>query len=180
MSDWIFGKTNAFHTKEGGMKQNGMGADAGCSEKGFTLLELIIVVVIATVLAALAAPSFAEWQRDLTCREVTRSIASTLRCARSRAISTNLEHRVEYELEKRRYRLMQGDRSVNSSHWNTIVSDWTVLPPGVYLDSNVNAIHLNTNGTANGGTISIQDATKKTKFKVIVVSTGRIRIPEEL
>jgi prepilin-type N-terminal cleavage/methylation domain-containing protein len=142
MSVWIFGKTNAY--KGGDMKQNGMTPDVGCSEKGFSLLELMIVIVFATVLAALAAPSFADWQRDLTCREVTRSIASTLRCARSRAISTNLEHRVEYDFEKRRYRLMQGDRSINSSHWNTIVNDWTVLPPGVHLDSNVNAVHLNT------------------------------------
>jgi prepilin-type N-terminal cleavage/methylation domain-containing protein len=159
------------------MKQNEMGPDVRCSERGVTLLELMIVVVIATVLAALAAPSFAEWQKDLTCREVTRHIASTLRYAKSRAISTNLEHRVEYEPENRRYRLTQGDKSGNSSHWNTIVYDWIVLPPGVHIDTNVNAIHLNTNGTASGGTISIQDGTKKTKFKVIVVSTGRIRIP---
>ena len=84
---------------------------------------------------------------------------------------------MEYETEKGRYRLMQGDRSVNSSHWDTIVYDWTVLPPGVHLESNVNAVHLNTNGTSNGGTICIQDASKKTRFKVIVASTGRIRIP---
>jgi len=161
----------------GGMKQDGMGPNIGCSENGFTLLELMIVVVIATVLAALAAPSFADWQRDLTFREVTRSIVSTLRCARSTAISVNLEHRVEFEPEKRRYRLLQGDRSVNSSNWHTIVYDWTVLPLGVHIDSNVKVVHLNTNGTSNGGTISIQDATKKTRFKVIVAATGRIRIP---
>jgi prepilin-type N-terminal cleavage/methylation domain-containing protein len=162
------------------MKQNEMAPDNGRSEKGFALLELMIIVVIVAILAAIAAPSFADWQKSLSCREVTRNIASTLRYARSRTINTNLEHRVEYENAKGRYRLMQGDRSVNSSNWDTIVYDWTVLPPGVHLDANVNAVHLNTNGTSNGGTICIQDAAKKTRFKVIVASTGRIRIPWNL
>lgn len=180
MSNWIFDKTNAFHTKEGIMKQRGREAVVRCTGRGFTLLELMIVVVIMVILAVLAAPSFAEWQKDLECRAVTRNIVSTLRYARSRAINTNLEHRVEYEPENRRYRLIQGDRANQSNNWNTIVCDWIVLPPGVHLDTNVNPVHLNTNGTANGGTISIQDATNKTKFKVIVVSTGRIRIPAKL
>ena len=162
------------------MKQYKIEPNVRCSENGFSLLELMILVAIVSFLAALAAPSFADWQRDLTCREVARSICSTLRCAKSRAISTNLEHRVEYEPEKNRYRLIQGDRSVNSIHWNTIVYDWTVLPLGVYIDTNVNTVHLNTNGTSNGGTISIQDSSKKTKFKVVVAATGRIRMPEKL
>ena len=46
--------------KGGGMKQNGIGPDNGCSEKGFALLELMIVVVIVAILAAIAAPSFAR------------------------------------------------------------------------------------------------------------------------
>src|ERR1700690_2561805 len=99
----VFRPNQCVSHKGGGMKQYEMGLNVGCSENGFTLLELMIVVVIASFLAALAAPSFADWQRDLACREVARSIVSTLRCAKSRAISTNLEHRVEYEHENSRY-----------------------------------------------------------------------------
>ncbi len=139
MSDWMFGNTTGVQHKGGGMKQNGMGQDKGCSEKGIALLEVMTVVVIVAILAAIAAPAFVEWQKSLACRKVTRNIASTLRYARSRTINTNLEHRVEYETEKGRYRLMQGDRSVNSGHWDTIVNDWTILPPGVHLESNVNS-----------------------------------------
>jgi len=150
------------------------------SSKGFTFIELMLVVVIAGVLMGLAVPYFEEWKKDLEYREVTRHIVSILRYAQSRAITTNLEHRVEYEPENRRYRVIQGNRADNSSNWSTVVCDWFVLPHGVHLDTTVNTVHLNTNGTANGATIKIQDAEKMTKFEVKVANTGRVRVPLSL
>jgi type II secretion system protein H len=148
----------------------------GCS-RGFTLTELLIVLAIVGVLSAMAVPMLSQWWHDLEYRAAARRVVSIMREARSRAIATNREHRVEYEPANRRYRMMQGNRPIESKEWSEVVYDWEPLSPGVQLAASVDAIHINTNGTANGGTIMIQDATSTTRYKVVVASTGRIRMP---
>lgn len=146
------------------------------SSKGFTVNELLISIIIMSVLFILATPMFMKLRESIVCREAARVIVSTLRVARSRAIATNAEHKVEFEPANRRYRLLQGDRPHDSIDWNTVIQDWAFLPAGVNLQANVRAIHLNTNGTANGGTVHIQNSDRATKYRVVVASTGRIRV----
>jgi type II secretion system protein H len=154
----------------------GKGFSAGCS-KGFTLTEMLVVLLIIGVLSSLSVPMLAGWWHDLEYRAAARRIVSIMREARSRAIMTNLEHRVEYDPEHRKYRMMQGNRPIDSKEWITVVYDWEPLAPCIRLEANINSIHINTNGTANGGTIKIQDEASTTRYKVVVASTGRIRIP---
>jgi Tfp pilus assembly protein FimT len=137
----------------------------------------MIVVFVVAVLSSLAMPSLAQWCHNLEFRKTTREIVSILREAKSRAIRTNLEHRVEYAATNRQYRMTQGNRSNNSTSWNKVVYDWTDVPAGVTIDANVNAIQMNTNGTANGGTIRVQNDALKTIYEIRVNRTGRIRIP---
>jgi len=147
------------------------------NNRGFTLMEVIIVVLIVAVLSAISIPVSAQWIRNSEYRTSARSILYVLRVARSKAIASNLEHRVEFENENRRYRVTRGNRSNNSIDWSTVIYDWTVLPQGVHLSTNVDLIQVNTNGTANGGTISIKDETNRTRYEVRIARTGRIRMP---
>jgi len=57
-----------------------------------------------------------------------------------------------------------------------VVYDWTSPPHPVRIASNIAYIHLNTNGTANGGTISVQEGTVRTRYDVRISRTGRFRI----
>jgi Tfp pilus assembly protein FimT len=147
-----------------------------CSAKGFTVDELLIGIIIMSVLCILMTPVLMELRERLLCREAARVIVSTLRVARSRAITTNTEHKVEFESANRRYRILQGNRAHDSIDWNTVIQDWALLPVGVNLHTNVLAIHLNTNGTANGGTVDIQNSDRATKYHVVIAPTGRIRV----
>ncbi len=147
------------------------------SSAGFTLIELMVVVFLAAVLAAMAVPSFAQWRQSLEYREAARNIVSQLREARSRAIAANREHRVEFEPAAGRYGLRAGDRAQNTN-WATVppITNWSTLPNEVNMSSNVGSIQFNTNGTANGGTITVRDGALNDKYKVVIVRTGRIRI----
>lgn len=56
------------------------------SSAGFTAIELMVVVSIVSILAALAAPSFALLIENWHVRESAEQVQSTLAFARSEAI----------------------------------------------------------------------------------------------
>jgi len=146
-------------------------------ERGFTITEVVVVLAIMSCLAVIAIPNFSQLIRSSEYRSAARSMVSVLRETRSKAISLNLEHRVEFEPQNKRFRVTQGNKAYGSNDWNKIICDWQSFPSDVHYSSNVDKIHLNTDGTANGGTIRIQDKSDNTIYEVRIARTGRIRIP---
>ena len=55
---------------------------------GFTLIELIVTIAIAAVLAALAAPSFIQYQRNSELTSLTNSLLAAVNAAKGEAIKT--------------------------------------------------------------------------------------------
>jgi prepilin-type N-terminal cleavage/methylation domain-containing protein len=144
-------------------------------ERGFTFLELMVAILIFSVICSITYPVYKEWHKNLIYKKAAREVVRVFRETRSRAISLNREHRIEFEADSNKYRVMQGNRASDSSEWNIIVQDWTTFPTEVLFSVNESKIQLNTNGTANGGTITIKDAFANPKFAIIVNRTGRIR-----
>jgi prepilin-type N-terminal cleavage/methylation domain-containing protein len=56
-------------------------------ERGFSLVELMVVIAIIAILATIAAPSISEYIRRAKGRDVARSIANSVRFARDQATS---------------------------------------------------------------------------------------------
>ena len=158
---------------------------------GFTLVEVLVSLSILGILATLAWPPISAWNADATYRKVARDFTSALQRTRSEAIKSNLEHRLEIDLDNRRFRLVHGNRASRSteSSWNlreNLVLDWFVLPSGPVLRANLDCsksegiikIHFNPFGTANSYYLCIIDNLEENRFQVGVshTSTGRIAI----
>lgn len=150
---------------------------------GFTVIELVIVMAILLILLTVALPSFIQWSDSIRYKEVSRDIASNLRFGRSMAVSNNLEYRVEFDIDGRQYRLVQGDSPSGSTVW-TEVRPWKSLDPAVAWATGSSCdgtadinIEFNPNGTASSGTACIQDTSGAEQYRVVVTSTsGRVRI----
>ena len=56
-------------------------------QKGFTLLELMLTIVLVGILASVSAPSFQRWQRDQSFTSDTETFFDTLADARASAVS---------------------------------------------------------------------------------------------
>lgn len=59
------------------------------ASRGFTLIEIIITIVVAAVLATLAAPSFREYMTNQKISNASFDLVASLAFARSEAITRN-------------------------------------------------------------------------------------------
>jgi type II secretion system protein H len=69
------------------------------SEKGFTLLEVIITLVIITLVLAVSYPSLSNATASLSLRTTGRDILSTFRYAREKAVTEQTAIRVTVDRE---------------------------------------------------------------------------------
>jgi len=160
------------------------------SEKGFTLLEVIAVVGLLGVLAFLALPYYNRWAEDANFKEAARGVAGALRFARGSAVSTNREHRVEFDVDQNRYRIVRGDRPYNSTagSWAdpaNVVRDWTVFSGVAVMRRTLSCdnatdtiIGFNPNGTSGSGYICVMESKSPTtrRYRVGVASTATGRV----
>lgn len=79
-------------------------------ERGFSLVEMLIVVGIVAVMAAVALPNIGQYIRNYRIRGAAQAIAGELQAARSRAIMSNANLGVSFVvLDRDTYRFLQED-----------------------------------------------------------------------
>ncbi len=79
--------------------------------KGFTLIEVLVVLVLLAALTAVAAPSIARGFGAIELQTTARQVAATLRLARTLAVREQQVFLVGFDLEKNRIELMREDLS---------------------------------------------------------------------
>lgn len=160
---------------------------SGNGASGFTVLELIVVVAIFTVLAALALPLYNQWRQNIQYRQAAYEIFSSMRSARANAIESNRQYRIELvaAAANSQYRMWRGDRSYNTAagNWTALGTGMSTLNQSVTVNSTangaaLNGIVFNPNGSAgNTVNIFIRDYAGINRFLVSVdEQTGRIRV----
>jgi prepilin-type N-terminal cleavage/methylation domain-containing protein len=75
----------------------------GAAEAGFTLLELILVMVILSTVLAIAGPSLRGFFASRKTNDTAAQILALTQYARSQAISEGVVYRLNFDLDERTY-----------------------------------------------------------------------------
>jgi general secretion pathway protein H len=139
---------------------------------GVTLLELLIVLSIMALIAAMTVPMLSGPVSGAALKGAAREVAAGLRYARSESVSTRRETRLVFDLEQRTFRI---DRDARVHQ----------LPKGVDLklftaqsdiaDAKTGAIRFFPDGGSNGGRVTIAAGERKYEVDVDWL-TGRVAI----
>jgi type II secretion system protein H len=79
------------------------------AESGFSIIELLVVMVIMTVIVAASIPALKRHTADLNLTKGSEALASSLKLARTRAVSTNRQVVVVFNGDTGRYFLFEDD-----------------------------------------------------------------------
>ena len=155
--------------------------------RGFTLVELMIVIAVIAVLATMSAPSLLHNMPDYKLNGTVRGIFSIPQHARMSAASAGKECRVKFFLDSphQGYRLEQGNRFSGSDRWAPR-RDYYPLPEQVWINhatdyqgthrSGTSIIAFNPQGSASSGGVYLRNSRGKMRSVKVSSSTGRIRI----
>ena len=157
------------------------------NKKGVTLLELIVVLVIIAIAATLAVPNIAAWLPNYRLRTATRDIVSTMRTAQMKAVSTNLEHRVQFQPDPSICFPDDSERNARSYiilRATTMDGGCQEMPAGIrFHDIDLDGTGskeaiFNPNSTSTSGSVTLRNKRDREKKIILFAATGRIRVEE--
>ncbi|MFZ5943369.1 MAG: pilus assembly FimT family protein [Bacillota bacterium] len=141
-------------------------------EKGFTIIELVLVVVILGILATLVYPSASDIISSQRLQSTAKEILSDLRIAQQLAISKENNTRIIFN--------NSSSTPPNTYFVKNVTANETIkeatLPPGITINTS-KIIDFNIVGTTQNDTITLKNTKGETLF-VVVYMKGRFRITE--
>ena len=155
------------------------------SDKGITLLEILTTAVIIGIVAAMAVPRFQVAFERMKFRSADREIFSTLRVARSKAITDKEPYGVYFDGAAKTFTLFK-DKMNPGTHvyesGDSVVTVDTLPHEFVYLGTDVtnDVIFFERNGSAffvgqgNIVTVASTESVVAVNNHNILASTGRV------
>jgi len=145
--------------------------------KGFTLIELIIVITIITIISAIAIPTYRRWMKKVSIENDTKMIFALLSEARARAFAEKRACGIIFDGATIRLRCdTDADDDINDE--TTDINSATIKNAFIQnLSSGVLYTKFDKDGTASiTGNIHAEDISTDPTYSCINISRTRIKM----
>ncbi len=137
------------------------------NNKGFTIIEMVIVIVIMAILAAVAVPNIISWRAKSSLGGDTRTLKADFELARSRAIRDNTNMTISFNTGNNSYSITNGvDIILSRNLTNTSINGTTLAGDSTTFDSR--------GRSSNSGIVTLSNDTGNTQVVVNMIGTVRI------
>jgi len=158
---------------------------------GFTMIELVVVLLILTLSAALVTPSLSRFSRTVELKAAVKKISGILRYYRSEAVYRGTVYQVLFNLETGEVKVQSVESEATAEEEQKKeqkIAKRYVLPQGVHIKeietpdpefpSDLPTIEFYPNGGSNGGTLLL-DAQDRKGFRIKVnFLTGIVEVEQ--
>jgi prepilin-type N-terminal cleavage/methylation domain-containing protein len=146
------------------------------SQKGFSLIELIVVIAIIGIIAMFAVPAWNHYSVNSNSKTAARDIASDIYTAKERAVADNVMYLIEFAVGSNQYTINKGTYSGGPWEVTQTKSPSAIGSDVKLTDAAFGAmgskIFFQTRGTAGSGQVSIANRYGSTAT-ITVNGTGR-------
>ncbi len=158
--------------------------------RGFSLIELVIVLVVIGVSAALVTPSLSRFAERIELKTAAKTVSGILRYFRSESIQKGKVYQVLFDSNLREVRVQameEGSEGEGKKEEKAVKKTYT-LPSGVQMkefkisdpefSSDFPAIEFYPNGSSNGGSMILDGRDQKGYRIKVHFLTGIVEIEE--
>ena len=149
-------------------------------------MELMVVIAIFSILAALAVPNLIKWRPKRQLSAATKEVLSVMQYARSRALKDNTKVVLRFDRANETYTVFfDNGAGTNANYWIQDGDEPTVksgrMPPGINLKSTTldhDAVFFDSRGllSNDGGEVELENSLTVVPKKVKIIRTGNSRI----
>jgi len=148
------------------------------NKRGFTLVEMIMVMALMAIMLAVAAPSFFSWQEGAQYKEVAREVLSSLRNARSLAITNNQDIFTEVDIDNHQMKYNGITKNLSDRvSLETKVNSGDGWSTGNGSDTSKRAVTFHPNGSCQNAFYVRVNADDDLIVSIESTSSGLARLP---
>jgi len=144
----------------------------GSNNQGFTLFELVLVLLLIGISTAIVLPNLAKGLRDREVRSSALGLAAAARDLRSRALLDGVPQPLVLNLRENSYRAAHATEVRLPAEISFVSVDG-----GEILDADRKRFYFFPNGSSLGGAIALAGAGKSVSYLVrLEAMTGRVEV----
>jgi Tfp pilus assembly protein FimT len=139
---------------------------------GFTLMQLVLVMVLLAIVTAAGVPNFLSWLPKYRLKSAARDLYSNLQLAKMSAVRANKKCKVQYYKNPDRYSVDLLNKTIRLSDYGS----------GIRFQGpnnqtfGVPAITFNSRGTSNSGYAYLTNSGNTAYYRVGPLTSGAVKL----
>ena len=167
------------------------------TNKGFSLIELMIVIAIIGIVIAIASPSFYKYRQNTNLKEATRDLAGDISYWKQTAVAENARYRMVFNQAANTYTIQKENPANSGAYVNLSTIDATVndtKSPGSISSSviimgapndpsftgGVAYINFQLRGTMSAGKVWLQHISRLSTSTINTNLMGKVNVTYDL